>query len=342
MKKLPKSSDKLLTRDEFRAAVFARDLGKCVICKELGQDSHHILERRLFDDGGYYLSNGATLCGKHHIEAEQTTLSVEAIREAAGITAPALPDHVYPDDHIDKWNNLILANGRRTKGELFHDESVQKILAQGDVLRLFYPYVKYSRTMHLPWSPGLTNDDRVHKDLSGFEGQEVIVTEKLDGENTSMYRDYFHARSLDSDSHPTQSWARQFHAKMKHNIPEGWRVCAENLYAKHSIKYINLPSYLIAFSIWNEKNQCLSWDDYVEWCRLLELTGQEVIYRGIWDEKLIKGLYKEGTEGYIVRVARAFGYSEFRRVVGKYVRKGHVQTTHHWKSQMIEVNELAR
>lgn len=111
--------------------VLARDDNRCVICGDKGDAAHHILERRLFSDGGYYLSNGATLCERHHIEAEQTTLSVERIREAANIVAPALPEHIYPDDQIDKWANGILANGRRTKGELFGDESVQKILAQG-------------------------------------------------------------------------------------------------------------------------------------------------------------------------------------------------------------------
>jgi len=43
----------LLTRDEFREAVFARDHHRCVICRNEGKDAHHILERRLFDDGGY-------------------------------------------------------------------------------------------------------------------------------------------------------------------------------------------------------------------------------------------------------------------------------------------------
>lgn len=98
----------------------------------------------------------------------------------------------------------------------------------------FTDYVKYPRTLHFSWSPGATDDDRIHKDLRGFEGQEVVVTEKMDGENTTLYRDYYHARSLDSNSHPSQSWARAFHARMSYNIPDGWRVCAENLYARQS------------------------------------------------------------------------------------------------------------
>ncbi|MEL7307213.1 MAG: RNA ligase family protein, partial [Pseudomonadota bacterium] len=38
-------------------------------------------------------------------------------------------------------------------------------------------------------------------------------------------------------------------------------MCGENLYARHSISYNNLPSYFMAFSVWNELNQCLSWQD---------------------------------------------------------------------------------
>lgn len=61
---------KLLTRDEFRRAVFARDGYRCAACGArpsdialvVDLDAHHIMERRLFPDGGYYLDNGATLC----------------------------------------------------------------------------------------------------------------------------------------------------------------------------------------------------------------------------------------------------------------------------------------
>lgn len=342
MNKLPKSSDRLLTRDEFREGVFARDGHRCVICGEPGQDSHHILERRLFDDGGYYLSNGATLCGIHHIEAEQTVLSIETIRERAGIAAPALPTHFYPDERYDKWGNIILPNGRRTKGELFMDESVQKILGAGGVLSEFTDYIKYPRTLHFPWSPGATDDDRIHTDLTSFQNEEIVITEKMDGENTSLYPNYYHARSLNSNSHPSQSWARAFHAKMGWSIPVGWRVCAENLYARHSIEYHDLDAYLMVFSIWDDRNMCLSWDQTVEWAGLLDMKTVPVLYRGPWDEKVVRSFdsIAKSREGYVVRVARAFPFASFRRVVGKYVRANHVQTTHHWKSQRIVPNVL--
>jgi 5-methylcytosine-specific restriction endonuclease McrA len=38
----------LMTRNEFRQAVFERDNYRCVICGDPAVDAHHIIERRLF------------------------------------------------------------------------------------------------------------------------------------------------------------------------------------------------------------------------------------------------------------------------------------------------------
>jgi len=59
----------LLSRTEFREGVFERDKLKCVICGAPAVDAHHIIERRLFPDGGYYLDNGSSLCGDCHMKA---------------------------------------------------------------------------------------------------------------------------------------------------------------------------------------------------------------------------------------------------------------------------------
>lgn len=339
----------LLSRDDFRNGVFARDNYKCVICGKPAQDAHHILERRLWPDGGYYIDNGSSLCGECHILAEKTELSVERIREACDILKPIIPPHMYRDVQYDKWGNIFLVNGQRTPGELFNDESVRKILK--DCLSDFTHYVKYPRSYHLPWSEGLTKDDRVgdESNLKFLEG-EVVMTEKLDGENANLYRDYFHARSIDGNSHWTQGWCKGFHSQFAHEIPEGWRLCGENLFAKHSIKYSNLKSYFYLFSIWNEKNECLSWEETEEWAALLDLQVVPVIFKGYLNlpaEKDIKDhwkIYKQDvgreTEGYTVRNAAKFHYSQFRNNLGKFVRRDHVQTGSHWKFENIEQNEL--
>lgn len=336
---------KLLTRDEFRNQVFQRDGHKCVMCGEAAQDAHHIIERRLFRDGGYCPDNGVSVCGEHHIEAEQTTISCDVLRGRAGISVIVLPDHLYKDQEYDKWGNPILENGKRLKGELFGDESVQKILRQGGVLKDFVKYVKYPRTYHLPWSPGVSNDDRIVESLSGLEGEEVVVTVKMDGENTTLYNDHLHARAIDSGGAEWRTWAKTIWSKTGWQIPEGWRVCAENLQAKHSIKYTELPSFLLMFSIWNDENACLSWDETLEWSALLGLPLVPTLYRGEWDEKVIRGLFREQhdgnqCEGYVVRVARSFHYKDFKRSVGKCVRAEHVATSRHWKWAKREWNEL--
>lgn len=340
---------KLLTRDEFREQVFKRDNFKCVFCDEKAQDAHHILERRLWPDGGYYLANGASVCGFHHLECERTTISVEEVRSAAGISKIWVPPHLY-DDHIyDKWGNPVLEDGRRGKGELFFDESVQKVLNEGGVLDLFTPYVKYGRTNHLPWSPGITDDDRVLKDTGNFYGREVVITLKLDGENTNMYRDHIHARSIDSRGGEDRAWVKNFWSSICYEIPEGWRICGENMWAEHSIHYDNLKSYFYGFSIWNERNECLSWDETLEWFELLGITPAPVLFRGIFIEKYIRELHLDlnmdfqKDEGYVVRVADKFTYGEFKSSVAKFVRAGHVQTQRHWRQgRQFIPNELQR
>lgn len=344
---------KLLTRDQFRENVFARDKHKCVFCGKPAVDAHHILERRLWPDGGYYIENGASVCEEHHLECERTLISVEDVRHACGITKIVVPPHLY-DDHIyDKWGNAILEDGRRAKGELFYDESVQKVLKEGNALSLFTPYVKYPRTMHFPWSPGMHSDDKMAYDMSQFLGQEVVITEKMDGENTTMYRDHIHARSIDSRGGEDRAWVKQFWSNIAYDIPEDWRICGENLWAEHSIHYSGLRSYFYGFSLWNDRNTCLSWEDTLTYFDLLGIRNVPVLWYGVlpdnYDEakkkirEVEKNLSWDKNEGYVMRVARAFEYKEFKDCVRKFVRAGHVQTTKHWRAgRAFTPNELIK
>ncbi len=347
---------KLLTRDEFRAAVFNRDGHRCVFCGATADnthegklDAHHIIERRLWPDGGYYLDNGATVCEAHHLECEQTVISVEYVRRAAGITKILVPDQFYPEQPIDKWGNYILEDGRRTRGELFFDESVQKVLGQGGVLDLFTPYIKYGRTFHLPHSPGLHDDDKALKDYSNFEGRRVVITLKMDGENTSGYSDgHIHARSIDSRGGEDRAWVKKFLSEnVCYNLPEGWRVCGENVWAEHSIHYDSLPSYFLGFSIWNERNVCLNWEDTKEWFEILGIKRVPILHDGAFDLGILRDIEKEldlqKDEGYVIRIADSFKYGDFRKSVAKWVRPNHVQTVRHWRQgARFNPNELAK
>ncbi len=198
---------------------------------------------------------------------------------------------------------------------------------------------KYPRTLHLPWSPGSDSTDRILENIDHLIGMDVIVTEKLDGENTSLYPDHYHARSIDGRHHPSRSYVKQIHSAIKGQIPDGWRICGENMYGKHSIGYTELTSPFYVFSIWNEKNECLSWDDTVEYCEMLELEHVPVLYKGLFDkiepwmfDLFIKdkSAYGPEREGYVVRNSELYKYDDFPYNIAKWVRKDHVQTGEHW------------
>jgi hypothetical protein len=338
---------KLLTRDEFRESVFRRDNHLCVICHAPGVDAHHILERRLFtapeEFGGYFIENGATVCEEHHIACEKTIITPAEARAAAGITRVILPAHLYESQEYDKWGNPVLPNGQRLRGDLFYDESVQKILK--DVLPLFVDRVKYPRTPHLPWSPGIHDDDRMIDTMTGFNQKEVVVMEKLDGENTSWYQDYNHARSIDSANHPSRNRMKSIWAEVAGDIPPGWRFSVENLYAKHSIHYTNLENYVYGFAAWNERNFCLDWNTTKEWFELFGIPTPVEFYRGPYEENIIKAIWNNNMaancEGYVLRTVEGFPYGDFRKHVAKFVRKNHIQTVRHWmRGQEIIPNRL--
>ena len=95
--------------------------------------------------------------------------------------------------------------------------------------------------------------------------------------------------------------------------------------------------------MWDEKNRCLSWKDTLEYASVLGLKFVKPIYVGKYDRKLIEKSFEEYIkrhEGYVIRLADGFNYRDFRTSVGKYVRKDHVQSTHHWRREIKELNNL--
>ena len=131
--------DKLLSRDEFREQILARKSGKCCVpnCGEKAVDAHHIIERKLWDDGGYYINNGAQLCSKHHLDAEQTKFSTSQLRIWCSISKILLPPNFDRNLSYDKWGNIVLDNNQRLPGPLFTSEGCQKSLAAGGMMVLF-------------------------------------------------------------------------------------------------------------------------------------------------------------------------------------------------------------
>lgn len=199
----------------------------------------------------------------------------------------------------------------------------------------------YPRTAHLPWSPGAAADDVRATGLTGMAGREVVVTEKLDGENTTLYADGLHARSLDSAHHPSRAWIKGLQGRIGAGIPAGWRICGENLYARHSLAYEDLDSWFYGFSVWDGEH-CLDWDRTVRFLRGLGVPTPRVLWRGTFDERALRRLKVDTArqEGYVVRTVDGFARQDFGRYVAKWVRGGHVQTDTHWMFAPVVPNGL--
>jgi hypothetical protein len=215
---------------------------------------------------------------------------------------------------------------------------------------------KYPRIYHLPTSPGLLGDDRRISTLSPFLGKRIIITEKMDGENTTLTPQRSYARSPDSKYHPSRDWLRAFHARVASEIPAGWRISGEYLYARHSIPYTRelgnaLRSFFYGFGVWNDENELLDWDATIEALTLLEIEVVPVLYDGPFDERVVakleSGLNTSIQEGFVIRIADKVPYpsrsadeGRFFDSIVKWVRPAHVTSERHWMAGPVIPNEL--
>jgi hypothetical protein len=203
---------------------------------------------------------------------------------------------------------------------------------------------KYGRTFHLPISPGATSDDKIMSSLDRLVVEDLVITEKMDGENTTIHTGGSHARSPDSRYHPSRDLLKAFAAGISPYLTEGERIVGENLYARHSVAYDALPSYFLGFA-WIVGDEVQSWD--LTLARFEELGIQPVstLYRGPYSPGLFSELAQTldltRQEGFVARIAGSFAESDMPTRMGKYVREGHVQSETHWMKAELIPNRLA-
>lgn len=198
---------------------------------------------------------------------------------------------------------------------------------------------KYPRTFHFPFSEGAVIDDRIQADWQPVLQQELVITEKLDGENTCIKSTGVYARSHGAVNR--NPWARpiwDIRERIGNSLGD-LHVFGENLYAVHSIAYTQLTHYFYVFAI-RDGDTWLSWDEVADYAQILELPLVPVIRRGYFTETELKTIIAQQqqngsllggiSEGVVCRVAGAFPDAAFSESVLKYVRKNHVQTDEHW------------
>lgn len=206
---------------------------------------------------------------------------------------------------------------------------------------------KYNRTYHLPFSPGSTNDDRISNDVSSLLGIDIVITEKLDGENCGMNRDGVFARS--HAAFTTSAWSRevrQLHNIIKSGIDEDVFIFGENMEGIHSIEYSDLKSYFYMFGV-RDNNIWIPWESIEEYSFLLDIPTVPVLFKGVINtdkelKQIVEDLVSKSSElggkreGIVIRNAGMFHNDDFSDNVMKWVRKGHVQTDEHWTRNWIK------
>lgn len=199
--------------------------------------------------------------------------------------------------------------------------------------------MKYGRTYHFPFSPGTTSDDKIQHDWEELLLNELVMTEKLDGENTCLKKSGFYARSHSAPT--TNPWARNMRTIWDRvNKALGHlEVFGENLYGVHSIEYTKLEHFFHIFAI-RDENTWLAWHEVKMYAEMLDLPvvpeikikhfTKEEIKKEI-QENLLKGSILGGEcEGFVFRNSNSFKNESFAKNVLKYVRKNHVKTDEHW------------
>ena len=208
--------------------------------------------------------------------------------------------------------------------------------------------MKYPRTYHVPFSPGATKDDKKLKDgwFEYYRGKEIVVTEKLDGENSCLCQKGVFARSHGAETRSPWSinlWGDNgLYWKVKGLIDDDLLIFGENLYGEHSIHYEKLRDYFHVFACYNETtDKWWSWDDVKFVSKVLDVPHVPTLWRGIAEsedqirELIIQTMnmpsaYGSTKEGVVIRLTNEFDGEDFPNYVCKYVRANHVQTDEHW------------
>jgi len=187
-------------------------------------------------------------------------------------------------------------------------------------------------------------------------GVPIVLTEKMDGSNTSLEKDGCFARTHSGPpTHASFDQLKALHASVKHMILGHTQLFGEWCYAKHSIEYSELPGYFLIFNVrylnddgppnWG------AWWEVESWAEEIGVSTVPVLFKGtVSSEKELKDLVESFMnqpsacggirEGVVARVAEGFADDDFSDCVMKCVRANHVQTSEHWKDQEIIKNRL--
>ena len=205
------------------------------------------------------------------------------------------------------------------------------------------PWVaKYPPTPYWPWSPTIGRGDDVHANPSRFVGEDVVVTEKLDGGNTLLHAGKVYARSVSAPSEAKWMAMVKKHHAWKVTEPDVW-LYGEDIYGVHSIEYAPVAERATfhAFALRGGDGAFAAFDEIEEYASQRDIPIVPILFRGCFRSvaeigAFISHAHDEPSclggkrEGVVMRLAGSFPALEFRDNMCKSVRLGHVGTDDHW------------
>lgn len=345
-----------MSRSNFRERCVSRDDGECLVpwCDtevtaepDGPGEIHHIIERKLWDGGGYFPDNGACVCNHHHRLAERNIMPPQAFWR--WINGPRVVPKGYDHD-IDKWGEPLESPPWQEHRE----------------------HIKYPSSRHLPWSHERDGDDTAHEELSWLVDMPFVTTVKMDGGNAMLVKDTEepvrarngrHADREHFDMCKQMYWEKNLYEI----IPPHLQVFGEWLYAKHSIHYgcdcdeecedvgPPLRGYFQVFGAFDTRYNL--WLSVAETREIADNLGlpmvppaglglssriyenEQELWSYLYD--LSQRVVEQGHEGIVVRSAYPFHYGQLEQRLGKYVRPGHVKDgAKHWSKRPLVQNKL--
>ena len=199
-------------------------------------------------------------------------------------------------------------------------------------------------------------------------GAPIVLTEKMDGSNTSLELEGCFARThAGAPTHKSFDQLKALHSSIKYKIPENIQLFGEWCYAKHSIEYSELPGYFLLFGVAAAHKRdalCRVWyswtgpEEYGQlagveaWAQEIGVPTVPVLFKGQVSserelQELVEGLMEQPSvcggvrEGVVARVNGTFKEPEFSSCVMKCVRAGHVGSNEeHWIHKSVVKNKL--
>ena len=202
--------------------------------------------------------------------------------------------------------------------------------------------IKYPKTLYWPYSPAPGRNERVHPNPRRFVGEQVVVTEKLDGSNTLLHLGRVYARAASTPCYDKWMAMVKKHHAWKVQEPDCF-LFGEDIYGVHSISYDPIREHrtFYAFALQSGDGGFRSFAEVEEYTSRREIPMVPVLFKGIFNtigeaRAFVARAHNETSllggdrEGVVLRLARGFPASEFQNNVCKSVRRSHVQSSEHW------------